>query len=107
MPSLAKKYAADLTANVLTSLIPGGVAADDAGTYLINFCNRGTSDVTVRLAVTDGNAADPADYLEFDATIEAKGVLARHPVPLGQGFLVFAHASAAGVSVNVIGRKEG
>lgn len=107
MPSLAKKYAADLTANVLTNLTPGGVAADDAGTYLINFCNRGTADATVRLAVTSGDAAGPQDYLEYDAVIEAKGVLARHPVPLGQGFLVFALASTAGVSVNVIGRKEG
>ncbi len=107
MAGLAKKYTADLAANTLTSVTPGGVASGDVGTFLINLCNRSEQDVKVRLAVTTGSAPDLADYLEYDATIEANGVLARHPVPLSEGWLVYALASAAGVSINVIGRKEG
>lgn len=107
MASLAKKYAADLAANTLTLLTPGGVAAPDAGTYLVNFCNRGAAEVQVRFAITTGAAPEPADYFEYGATIEAAGVLARHPAPLGEGWMVYAWASTAGVSVNVIGRKEG
>lgn len=107
MTDLASRFAADLAATTLTDVTGGGLAAAAAGSYLVNFTNRTASAVTVRLAVTSGAAAGNADYLEYDASIPSNGVLSRWPIPLATGWKVFAYASATGVSVNLIGRKEG
>ena len=100
---MAQKYTADLAAETLTDVTGGGALT---GTYLVNLCNRSGGDITVRLAITTGVSPVAADYLEWDTVIEPGGVLSRWPLPLGNGWRVYARASAAGVGVNVIGRSE-
>lgn len=106
MADYSSRYSADLAATTLTDITDGGVAAGRAGSYLLNLCNRSDAEVTVRVAVTTGGAAGNADYLEYDAAIEPKGVLSRWPLPLGEGWKLFIWASATGVSANALGRKE-
>ncbi|MDX1729873.1 MAG: hypothetical protein R3184_01920 [Aurantimonas coralicida] len=88
----------------LTDMTGGGAAA---GTYTLNLCNRGEADAKIRLAVTAvGQAPTNADYLEFDATLKPKGVLARWPFAIEAGERVYVSSSVATVSANLIGRSE-
>lgn len=102
---MASRYASNLASETLTDITGGGA---DAGTYLLNLCNRdGANERTVRVAVTSGAAPTDADWIEYDTTVEPRGVLSRWPIPLAQGWRVYVRASGASVSAHLIGRKEG
>jgi hypothetical protein len=79
------------------------VPASNTATLNINVCNRGNSAITVRLAIA--STASPADseWLEYDASIPANGVLERSGIVAQAGELVVAYVSAATASVNVYG----
>lgn len=101
----AKRYAANLAAAALTDITGGGIANADVGTYLLNICNRSNVPVTVRVAITGGAAPGLADYIEYDAAVQANVPLSRWPIPLSAGWKLFVYASAAGVSATLIGQK--
>lgn len=97
------RYAAALAADTLTDIAGGDVAA---GTYLLSVVNRTGGPVRLSVAVTSGGEPADADWIEYAAVIEPSGVLARHPLPLADGWRVYALAAAAGLSATLIGREE-
>ncbi len=69
----------------------------------VSFCNRGSSTVTVRLAIA--SLATPADseYLEYEAAIAPKGVLERTGIVIDAGKKLVVRASAVSVSAVAYG----
>lgn len=94
-----------LSATTLTTVYT--VPASTLAVVNINVVNRSTSataDVRVALAAT----ATPttAEYIEFDATIPARGVLERTGIALQATEKVVVYASTANCSVNVYGLEQ-
>ncbi len=99
-----KLGSADLSATTNTTVYT--VPASTVASCTVRFCNRSSSAVTVRLAIsTTGTPAD-ADYLEYGATVPANGIMEDSGLVLDAGKLVVAYASATGISVNVYGFEE-
>jgi hypothetical protein len=104
MAFTAAKYSADLATGVLTDITGGGVAV--GGTYLLCVANRVNNTVAVSIAVTTGGAPVLADYIEYQTQMDGSGtggIMREWPIPLGQGWRVYAQASSAGVSISILG----
>lgn len=69
----------------------------------VSVCNRSSSTVTIRLAVSTTGAPNAADYLEFGTQILANGVLERSGIVLQTGYRLVAYSSAVDVNVVVFG----
>lgn len=74
-------------------------------TVNVNLCNRTSNPVQVRLAIRSAAIAD-ADYIEYDTTLPANGVIERTGLVLSAGEIITARASATGVSARVHGFEE-
>lgn len=99
-----KLGAADLAANTDTTLY--AVPAEKVATVTVSFCNRAAAAVKVRLAASATGVPAAADYLEYDATVPANGVLERTGIVLGAGENLIARADVAAVTVRVHGFEE-
>ncbi len=94
----------DLSAITHTTVytVPSGKIAS----CTVRFCNRTAASVSVRLAIAASGTPVNAEYLEYDASIPANGVLENTGLVLEATRLIVAYASATGVSVNVYGFEE-
>jgi hypothetical protein len=92
---------ADLAAATNTTVYTCPV--DTFAVVTVSVCNRGTNTATVQLAVC--NTATPAnsEYLEFDTSLSAKGVLERTGIVLDAGKLLVVRSSAVSVNAVVYG----
>lgn len=107
MADLSHLAAVALVANAQTDVTGGGMAADTAGTFSLNFCNDTDSDVAcTAIHLTSGAAPTAADKIRPAFSVEARGWRVIQPVKLGEGWKLFVEADAA-ISVQIIGRKEG
>src|SRR5574343_1459101 len=99
--AIGRLAAANLAATTDTSIYT--VPVSTFATVNINVCNRNASAVTVRLMHLDGALATLAneDYIEYETTIPAYGVLERTGIPMTTGHTIGARSSAANVSVQV------
>lgn len=104
-----RKFSAALAATVLTD-VTGAIPAGAGGTYLITAVNRTATITSLRVAVTvNGTTPTLAEYIEYDAELSVKSgaaagaVLSRWPVPLGEGWHVWAYTPGSDVSISVIG----
>lgn len=98
--------ASDLAATTNTSTY--SVPASRKATVTVSFCNRNATSVTVRLAHVDGAIGVVAsdDYLEYDATVPANGVLERSGITMAATHTLLTRASGTGVSAVVSGIEE-
>lgn len=98
--------AEDLSATTNTGIYT--VPSSTVATVNINFCNRNSSAVTVRLAHVNGSAGSLAneDYLEYNVTIAPNGALERTGIVMAATHTLVAYASAANVSVVAHGFEE-
>ena len=98
--------AADLAAATNTGVYT--VPASRKATVSVSLCNRTAADITVRLAHIDGaiGAVANEDYMEYDSTLPANGVIERERVTLAAADTIGVRASATGVSVVVRGIEE-
>lgn len=103
---MATKYSAAIGAATLTDITGGGLAAGKGGTYLITLCNRSVDPRKIRIALTTGPDVTIADYIEWDVEMEPGGAFSRWPVLLDQGWKVFIHADATGVSATLNGLER-
>lgn len=87
------------TTNTTVYTVPASLSA----TVNINICNRGTSAITARLAVATAATPANAEWIEYDASIPASGVLERTGIVAQTGRRVVVYVSAATASVNVYG----
>jgi len=93
----------DLTTTAATSVYTCPVTT--FGVVSVSICNRSATAVTIRLALTVSGAT-PAntDYLEFDASLSANGVLERTGIVMNAGNqLVVTAGTGNVVSVVVVG----
>ena len=79
------------------------VPASTTATFTVSICNRGSSAITARLAIASTATPTNAEWIEYDASIPANGVLERSGIVAQAAENVVAYVSAATASVNVYG----
>ena len=92
---------ADLAAATNTTLYT--VPASTFSVVTVNIVNRGASAATVRIAVASSATPADSEYIEFDTSLSAKGVLERTGIVLDAGKLLVVRSSAIGVNAVVYG----
>lgn len=96
--------AAALAATTSTTVYT--VPASTIAAVNINICNRGTAAATVRLALAAADTPTTAEWIEYDCSVPANGVLERTGIVLAAGQKVVAYASTADVTATVYGMEE-
>lgn len=88
--------------NTTVYTVPSGKLAS----LSVNFLNRGSSSIAVRLAVAASSTPSNQEYLEYDAVIPANGVLERTGLVVSATKQVVVYTNTATLSVNVYGFEE-
>lgn len=96
--------AADLAAATDTSLYT--VPASKTASLTVSLCNRGAAAAKVRLALAAAAAPTNAEYLEFDVSIPANGVLERSGIIADAGKMIVVRSDVATVSAVAFGFEE-
>jgi hypothetical protein len=92
---------ADLAAGTNTTLYT--VPADTFAVVTVSVCNRGSTASNIQLAVSSTATPTAAEYLEFDTSLSAKGVLERTGVVIDAGKFLVVRSSAVNVNAIVYG----
>ena len=92
---------ANLTAGTNTTLYT--VPAENFAVITINLTNRDTQARTVRVALSDTDSPTDAEWIEYDASLIAGGVLERGGVVIQAGKKVVVQANSINVSAMVYG----
>jgi hypothetical protein len=92
---------ADLAAATNTTLYT--VPANTFAVLTVSVCNRGATAATIQLAISTSATPSAADYLEFDTSLSAKGVLERTGIVLDAGKLLVVRSSATSVNAVAYG----
>jgi len=79
------------------------VPADTFAVVTASICNRGASDVNVRLAVASADTPTTAEYIEYDTTLVGNGTVERTGIVMDAGKKIVAYASTSDTSVVVYG----
>lgn len=83
------------------------VPASTLSVVNINVLNRsGSNPVNVRIALASGSTPSASEYIEYDVTVPAKGVVERTGIALQAGKIVVVHCSTADTSVSVYGLEQ-
>lgn len=69
----------------------------------VSLCNRGATSTTVRIAVATNATPANDDYIEYETTVLAKGVLERTGIVVKTGELIVVRASTTDVSAVAYG----
>jgi hypothetical protein len=69
----------------------------------VSVCNRGASAANIRVAVASTSTPGNAEFLEFDTSLSAKGVLERTGIVIDAGKLLVVRSSAVDVNAVVYG----
>ena len=95
---------ADLAATTNTTLYT--VPVSKTASFSVNFCNRNTSSVLVRLAIGSSGTPANTDWLIYDIAIAGNGSLERTGLVLDASKLVVVYSSAANVTATAYGYEE-
>ena len=83
------------------------VPASTLSVVNINVLNRSASNpVNVRIALAAAGTPTNAEYIEYDVTVPAKGVVERTGLALNAGKLVVVQCSTADTSVSIYGLEQ-
>lgn len=82
------------------------VPAATTSTFSVSICNTGSSAITTRLAVAATGSPTSSEWLEYDASIPANGVLERTGIVAQATKQVVVYVSAATAAVSVFGFEE-
>ncbi len=92
---------ADLAAATNTTLYT--VPASTFSVVTVSILNRGATAATIRLAVASSATPADSEYLEFDTSLSAKGVLERTGIVIDAGKLLVVRSSTTSVNAVVYG----
>jgi hypothetical protein len=92
---------ADLAAATNTTVYT--CPTDTFAVVTVSVCNRGSTASNIQLAVSSTATPSGAEYLEFDTSLSAKGVLERTGIVLDAGKLLVVRSSAVNVNAVVYG----
>ena len=90
------------TTNVSVYTVP----ANRRAAFTLSLCNRGTAQRVVRVALSTSASPANGDFIEYNATLPAYGVLERSGLVLGAGQILICWADGADVSAVVFGVEE-
>ena len=94
------------TPNAVTSVYRCRTAGYTAA--MVNVCNRGAGPADITIIVSDTlNTADLSGTIEFQTTVNAKGVLERTGIAVGSAQYITIISSSADISVVVMGIETG
>jgi hypothetical protein len=92
---------ADLSAATNTTLYT--VPASTFAVVTLSIVNRGTSASTIRVAVASSATPADSEFIEYDTSLTAKGVLERTGIVMDAGKLLVVRSNSASVSAVVYG----
>lgn len=92
---------ADLSAATNTTLYT--VPASTFAVVTVNMVNRGATAATVRIAIAASASPTDSEYIEYDVSLAAKGVLERTGIVMDAGKLLVVRSSAVSVNAVVYG----
>jgi hypothetical protein len=92
---------ADLAAATNTTLYT--VPASTFSVVTVSVCNRGATAAAVQIAVSATASPAASEYIEFDVSLAAKGVIERTGIVMDAGKLLVVRSSAASVNAVVYG----
>jgi len=92
---------ADLSAATNTTLYT--VPTSTFSVVTVSILNRGATAATIRLAVAASATPADSEYLEYDTSLSAKGVLERTGIVIDAGKLLVVRSSATSVNAVVYG----
>lgn len=92
---------ADLAAATNTTLYT--VPASTFSVVTVSVCNRGASAAAIQIAVSATATPAASEYIEFDTSLSAKGVLERTGVVMDAGKLLVVRSNSASVNAVVYG----
>ena len=96
---------ANLAATTITDVYT--VPANTLTSCNINICNRNATAAVVRIAISDTSVTQGLDeFIEYDYSLSAKGVLERGGVLLDAAKILTVYSDTANVSVVVTGIEE-
>jgi hypothetical protein len=92
---------ADLAAATNTTLYT--VPTSTFAVVTVNMVNRGATAANVRIAISTSATPADSEYIEFDVSLAAKGVLERTGIVMDAGKLLVVRSSATSVNAVVYG----
>jgi hypothetical protein len=92
---------ADLSAATNTTLYT--VPANTFSVVTLSIVNRGASAATIRISISASATPADSEYLEFDTSLTAKGVLERTGIVMDAGKLLVVRSNSASVNAVVYG----
>lgn len=95
-----KLGSADLVATTDTLLFTAGATPQ---TFNVRFANRNATAVKVRVAIGTGGAPAAADYVDYDVSIQATGILEDTGLVASSEEKVWVRSDTANVSVRAHG----
>lgn len=82
------------------------VPASTTATFCVNICNRGGSQMAVRLAIASTGTPTDSEWLEYDTVLPANGILERTGLVAQATKNVVVYFSTIQGSVSVYGFEE-
>jgi hypothetical protein len=92
---------ADLSAATNTTLYT--VPANTFSVVTLSVVNRGASAATIRISISASATPADSEYIEYDTSLTAKGVLERTGIVMDAGKLLVVRSNSASVSAVVYG----
>ena len=78
--------------------------ADSFGVVTLNICNKNATSVEVRVAIaTEPNIPAAGDYIEYNTTVLANGVLERTGIVIEAGRSIYCYSTQANTDIVVYG----
>lgn len=81
-------------------------SATKTGIITVNICNRNASSVTASVAIASNTNPALSEYIEYETTIPANGVLERPGIALTSTSSIVVNVSANNVSATVFGLEQ-